>query len=320
MRKLIIRLVIGIVVLVIVGVILAWVFIDRIAKTAIEKGGSYALGVETTVRSVSVSPLSGRVGLEGLKVANPEGFSSPHLMESGTFELEARPGSLLSDTIEVRKFELDGLDVHLEQKAGGSNVTKVMENLEKLSGEPDETKEDEGGGTKVKVDRLLIRNVVAHVHLPGLAGGSLDLPPIKVPTIDLEGVTSDNADGLLLSELSGRIVTAVLAAIVKAGEGVIPTAFLNNLAGDVAAAGQALGSGAQALVEQVGGKVHGLVEEAGRLGEDLRAATTRAVGEGPGRLLEGAKKALGGAGKATTRRARGLLEGILGGGNDDEEE
>jgi len=285
--KWVLRITLGVVVLLIIAAVVVWLMIDSIAKTAIEEGGTYALGVETTVADVDVSILGGSVALDGLRIANPEGFQSEHLMKSGKFALEARTGSLFSDTIEVSKFELDGLDVNLEQKLDGSNITKVMENLKKLAGKSEETKQEEGPGKKIRVEVLTIRNVVAHVHVPALTGGTQKLLTINVPPIELKDVTDENAEGLLLSEFSGRLVAAVLAAVVEAGAGDIPAAFRANLSADIAGATKAMGDKAEAIVSQVGGQVTEMLDEGIRE-----------------------------AGEATTRRAGELLEGILGGDED----
>lgn len=315
MKKLIVRLLLVVVLLVVAAGVVGYVLIDVIAKAGVEEGGTYALGVQTNVDALNLSPFSGEMKMTGLKVANPEGFASPHLMHTGTFDLELVPGSLLGDTVEVRKFELDGLDVNIEQKVPQSNVSVILKNLERFADGGAPAEEKPAGETKVKVDRITVRNVVATFHLPAV--GPLQ---VKVPAIELTNVTSDEADGVVIRELVVRLVPAILAAVLEKAQGIVPPDVLGVLNGDVSALSKALGGRAEELVQ----KVHA----------DLGTA----LGQGAGKLLgtdansaaEGAKKAIGGAlegllpgkkdpntGKeGASKKASGLLDGLLGGKKD----
>ena len=274
MVKKLIRVVVVLVVLLILAVVVAWVMIDSIAKVGVEKGGSYALGVKTTLDDMSISLLRGRLAMDGLNVANPEGFKSDHLMHSGRFELAIDSGSLFSDSINVTKFELDGLDMNVEQKAGGSNVSKVIDNLKRL-GSPEE-KEKDSGGKKVKVDRIVIRNVKAHFHL--ISG--IKPVTVVVPEIVLTDVTSDNAAGVAVSQLAGRIVPAILASVLENGKGVVPADLLKGLNGELTGLAEAVAGQTGKLIEQVGGDLKDVV---GKEGEKVVKDVTKGVSD----LLKG---------------------------------
>ncbi|MDX1682749.1 MAG: hypothetical protein R3336_06495, partial [Phycisphaeraceae bacterium] len=58
-------------VLLVVGI---FIYIDSIAATAVERGGTYALGVDTRLADADVGIFAGEVTLDGLTVDNPEGF------------------------------------------------------------------------------------------------------------------------------------------------------------------------------------------------------------------------------------------------------
>ena len=254
------KIAVGVVIVIAAVLAVAWFYIDAIAKTAVERGATYALGVPTRVDSVRVSLLGGTVGMDGLTVGNPAGYQTAHLVKSGRFDLAVVPGSLMKDTIEVSRFELDGLDMNIEQKLGaGTNVSVILDNVKTPGGgkEPEPAKAE--GGTKVKVDRIVIRNVVAHVQvLP--VGGKASTLDVKVPEIVMTDVTGDNAQGIAVSELVRRLMPAILAAVVDKGKGILPDADLDKLSGDVASATQAIGQGAAKLVEKVGGQAGKLLE------------------------------------------------------------
>ena len=227
MKKLL-RVVAGLVVLVIVVLLVVVLRIDAIAKTGVEKGGTYALGVETSVDELSLSLLRGKLMMKGLKINNPPDFTSDHLMRSGRFDLELVPTSVLGETIELKKFELDGLDVNIEQKITGSNISTILENLKRFdTGEGEET-EAKTGGKKIKVDRIVIRNVVVHFHLlPELS--PTGPVTVEIPQIELTEVTSDNASGVVVGELVRKIIPAIIEAILKDSKGKVPTDFLSTL-------------------------------------------------------------------------------------------
>lgn len=286
MKKLIVRVLLAVIVLLIIAVVGVLLFIDPIARAGVEKGATYALGVDTTVKKLSLGLTSGKLTMDELRVANPVGFQSPHLMKSGRFDLELRPGSILEDTVELKKFELNGLDVHVDQKVKGSNVSVILDNLKRLGGEgKEQEKKEPAEGKKVKVDRIVVTNVVAHFHLLSdlHKGGPLT---VKVPRIELNDVTSDNADGVVVSELVARILPAVLAAVLHEAQGVVPSDFLAVLNGDLDGVTKALGG----EVEKLTGQVHKEFEkvlggEAGKILDPNRAAGD--VKKTVGGVLEG---------------------------------
>ncbi len=296
MKKLLVRLVLAVIVLVIVAGVIGYLYLDTIAKEAVQRGGTYAMGVDTTVDKVSLHPLDGQLQMTGLKVANPKGFNGVHLMQTGTFELGLVPSSLMDKTILLKKFELDGLDMYIDQKMPLSNIGVIMENLKKLAGGEKAKEEKPSEGKKVKVDLITIRNVVAHVKV--LVGPELT---IKVPEIQLKNVTGDNAVGVAMPELIARIVPAVLAAVLESGKGVLPADLMNNLQGSISAVTAQLGGQAQEMVKGVQGQV-------GNALKGIVPTDANAIGGTVGKLLGGAKDA-----NQPKIPSGELLNGLLGG-------
>lgn len=305
MRKLL-RLAVLLVILAVVVVAVGWYYIDALAKTGVERGATYALGVPTTAAGVKVGLLAGTVRIDGLTVANPEGFTTPHLMRAGRFDLAVRTGSLFSDTIEVSRFELDGLDLHIEQKLGASNISTVLDNIKAKAGEPAPEAGKEEAGKKVKADRIVVRNVTAHIQLLPVGGqaGTID---VEVPEIILENVTSDEAGGVAVAELTRRLIPAILTAVIGKARDVAPGANLDWLAGDVGATVNALGGRARDLVEQAG-------QGAGKVLENIFKLPGGQGGKEGGGLLDGIlkKKDEAGAGEGETG-GEGEKKGGLGG-------
>lgn len=308
MKKLLVRIILAVVVIVLVAAIVGYLWLDSIAKAAVERGGTYAMGVDTTVAKVSLQPFGGKMQMQGLKVANPKGFNGAHLIQTGTFDVELVPGSLMGDTVVLKKFELDGLDLYIDQQMPKSNISVIMDNLKKLGGdEPKDEKKSEG--KKVQVDIITIRNVVAHVKV--LAGKPLT---IKVPKIQMKNVTGDNAAGVALPELVGRIVPAVLAAVLESGKGVLPADLTKVLQGDVSAVAAQLGGQVEDMVKGVQGDIGKAL--GGVLPADANAVggqIQKTVGDTVGKLLGGGATDANQDANKPKVPGGGLLDGILGG-------
>ena len=278
-----------VVVVLVVALLVAWLMIDSIAKRAVERAGSQALGVDTRVDSVSLHLFRGEAIVSGIVISNPKGCETPHLMKTGNLEAAVDIGSLFTDTVVIRRFEIDGLDMNIEQpNLGATNVTTLLDNIKASGGSQTEEK---ASGKKFKVDRISVRNVVAHIQVLPI-GGKATVFDVKVPEIQMDNVTSDNASGVAMPELMRRLIPAILMAVVDKAKGIIPDADLNKLSGDITATTQALGQGATNLVNQASGQA---------------AKALEGLGVGTKKAGEDVKKSLGG------------LEGILGGKKKTEE-
>ena len=119
MRK-IIKPITILLVLLIILVVVPILYIDTIAKTAIERGAQYALGVDVTLGSADVGLLSGEFTLTDLKIANPDGFQSPHFLHLENGNTQVTLSSLGEDTVVLPTLTLTGIDMHLEKKGDKS--------------------------------------------------------------------------------------------------------------------------------------------------------------------------------------------------------
>ena len=257
MKKKLLKIGLIVVVLLVVAAIVVYLAIDSIAKTAVEKGGTYALGTKTTCDSVSIHFLSSEVNLNGLTVANPEGFKTDHFLKTGKLDVGVEPGTLTKDTIVVTRFELDGVDLNFEhgQVLGGlTNVQALLKNME--SSAPAEKKEEpKEGGKKIKVNKVVIKNIVAHVQVLPI-GGQASTLDVKIPELTLDNVSSDDAGGVVLPELMKRLVPAILTAVFEKGKGAISDPDFAKMGGDIDKTTKALGEsfqkGAEGLLKGTG--------------------------------------------------------------------
>lgn len=280
-------------VVVVIGIVLIVVVvlgtIDTLAKTAIEKGGTYATGVGTTVNSADISVFGGTFEMDGFKIDNPEGFTSPHFMGMADTRVALSIGSLAQDTIRLPELTLGGIDVYLEGTGSGANYNKILNNLKRFesedkggSGKPAD-KGKGGSGKSFVIDLVTIDGVTVNVAgIPGIAQTVGDVS-IDVPKIELKGVGSKD-DGMSLAEITDLIIKTVLSATIEAGGGILPADVLNELGSGLAGL-ESLGDLGITAIGDVGELAGEIGEEAGKAIED--------VAEGAGEVLDDAAKGIG---------------------------
>lgn len=252
--KIVLRLLLVLVLLLAVAGVAAVLGIDSIARTAIEKGGTYALGVETKLAKADIGLLQGTTELGGLSVANPPGFD-PTFLSLGRAELAVTLGSLRGDVIEVPVFALSDVSVLLQKREGKTNYGLILDNLEKFeSGEPPtgEEPKPKKEGKRFVIRKIEITNVSADIDLLP-AGGELTKAKVSIPSLTLENVgTADG--GASVGEIVSAVVKALLQATLEAGGKVVGPELLADLEGKLKSMGTEVidvGEGVKSELEKI---------------------------------------------------------------------
>ena len=307
MKKLLIGLVVVIILVLILGAV-GLAILDAKGADALGIAATSALGVETNVGDLSIDPLRGEVRVQELTVANPPGYSDEPALDLKDLDIDVTMGSLLSDTVELEHVVLDGLHVRIEQSADGSNFSTILDNVKRTESDdeqPDPEK-DPGGGKKFRVGKLAMRNISADVQFIAL-GGKMSMVTVEIDDIELDEVTSENAQGVLLSELSARIMPIITAAVMNKMLDVpgMSAELMDGLSGQLTDVTKLMGGdmkdkvlnvssdGLKNAIEGAGGfgKMLGDVSKGdtdGKLGEDIGKAA-KDVGGAIGNLLGGKK-------------------------------
>lgn len=260
--KLGLRILLAVLALVVIGVVVALLFIDSIAARAIEKSGTYALGVPTEVDSADIGLFSGEFGLDGLRVANPPGFARPDFLTLGRARLEVSLASLASDRVTVPLIALEEISLDLERTKQGTNYGAILENLERFeSGEAPEP-EGEAGPKTFLIERIVLRQVRADVDLIPI-GGEATRVALTIPEIVVEDLDSD---GMTAAEICALVVKTLLQAAIEAGGGILPEDLLRDLRGRLdeleAVASEKVVEEVTGALEDVGKQLGGKAEEA----------------------------------------------------------
>ncbi len=274
MKKLL-RIVVALVLLLALGLGIGVFFLDQAVVAAVEKGGTYALGVETKLGGADIGLSS--FGLEELSIANPPGFSGEHFVALGNARLEVKTGSILSDQIVAPLFELRGVSVDLDRGKGGTNYGVILKNLERFeSKEPAGGQEQTGSGKTVLVEKLRIYDVTARVNLLGAAPITVKIPEIAVDDLDTSGMTA--------AQIASLLVKTLLTSVMKAGAGILPDDFLKDLGGQLQNVGAVALQITGAVMQEVTGEIEKATEGLGDTGKQ--------IGEAAGKTLEKAGESL----------------------------
>lgn len=304
--KILLKLVVVIVVLVLIAVGGLFFYVDAIAKTAIERGGSTALGVPTTVSSTDVGILDGKFSLSGLRVANPPGYDAPDFLRMGGGDVSVSFGSLREDTVRLPTLNLNNLDLSLERTGEGANYDVILANLKRFESADEKPATATDGGKKFIINEIVIRNINVAVDVLPI-GGDLTRVNVPIEEIRLQDVGSDSDTGVIMGELTSIILKAVFASIVQFGGDLLPTDLLQDL-----------GSGLEQLQDLGALGVDVLAGAGGQL-QNVTGELGAAVGNIQKGVVEGAAKQAEGALDEVGKAAEGALKGIgdlLGGDKD----
>lgn len=171
---------------------------------AIEHQASAALGVKVTVNSVNLQLLSGAFAIGGLNIANPPGFTSPHLLHMGSIEGKVQLSSLTQNLLQIDTIRLDHISLYYEIGAGGNNLAVLQKSLKKNATLP--AAEEKTAARHWQIALLQIQNVsvVPNVKIGGESIGQR----IALADMELRDIGSDKA-GIGNAELANIILGTI---------------------------------------------------------------------------------------------------------------
>ncbi len=192
--------------------------LDSFARHSVQSGATFALEVPAAVDSMSIELAQGRLALDGLVIANPSGFRSPHLMRLDHLDSQLEPATLVAGTMVLTEFRIKGLEINIEQSLAGLNTDRVLASLKRLS-QPSGPARD---GKKIRLDRVVLEGIRANYYALGA-----DRPRvINVPPLELTDVAGGK--GQTISVIVARIMPAVIAATLRQEQARILPAWLQS--------------------------------------------------------------------------------------------
>ena len=210
-----IALVVGALVLV-VGIGLAVVLgqLGRLIEKGVESGGPPVTGTDVSLGSARVSIFSGEGSLNGLRIANPKGFSDNDAFNLGRVAIAIDPKSVTSDVVHIRSIVIDGPQLLAEfDEAGHSNLGAILDHVKKVAGGGGSGSSGGGGSggqKRLMIDEFRFENAQARALAPAFKlDKTLKLKPLVLKNLG-------GRSGATASEIVQQVMRPIVDNTVKA--------------------------------------------------------------------------------------------------------
>ena len=296
--KWIVLAVLGVLVVAIVGVV---IFLDSIVRSAVERGTSQSLALNTTLGDADVGLLSGNVSLGDLEIANPEGFTAPKMLTLGEVSVDTSYGKVFGEPTTVDALVIEKPKLVLEFKGTKSNLKTVADNLASSGGDqPTKPADPNAKPLKMIIDSLRVTGAQVEVISDIAALGTPYI--IDIPAIEMSGI--GNADGNRNGEEAGKIVSQIITRLTIEAQksGKMPPQLAAILNGDL-----------DAMIKNIGGRFEAqasqLKAQAMQQVDALKGQAEQKVGEAKEEAEKQIEKIQGEIGDKVGDKLGGILGG-----------
>jgi uncharacterized protein involved in outer membrane biogenesis len=244
-KKILLGVGIGLLVLIVIAVMAVGLFLGKIVKAGMETVGPKITQTTLTVDSVDVSMLTGSAKVKNLVIGNPEGFKAPNAISIGLAAVSVSPMSVLSDKIVVKSVRIESLEITFEGNPfGANNLTKIQNNVNTAAAnfqsplstnQPPKTAAPAKPGAKLEVDDFLITGAKVNIG----TGATLPLPDIHLTDL------GKGPEGITAADLTKQVLSEVISATIKA-----VGSDAANIGKD---AGKTVGAGVDKITSGLGG-------------------------------------------------------------------
>ena len=185
--------------------------LDALVAKVIEKNGGGVTRTDVRVSGVKIALRDGRGTIEGLTVANPDGYRASHAftLEDITIAIDLK--SLRRDPVVIDEIRIKAPVVHAEFTATGSlNLDELKKRIEEYAARSGG--EDDGPEKRIRIMRFVFEKGSVEVDLSAL---DLEKRTVVLPAIDLSdiggptGATPDGIAKTVLSAVAGRAASEV---------------------------------------------------------------------------------------------------------------
>ncbi len=198
--------------------------IDWLVKSSIEHYGSAVTKTSVRVSSVSIKLLQGSGAIDGLTVANPQGFLQPYILSLDSISVRIEPRSVASPVVVIDNVRIFRPRVAYEvNNARVSNVDALKKNMESSSeprqpGRTPEGKPTAGKEKRLRIRKLVIENASVDVHVAGLGGKTQTVTLHRIEMTDIggrAGATPEQVAKQVLYAIAGEVTNEVAQAGAK---------------------------------------------------------------------------------------------------------
>ncbi len=183
--------------------------LDPLAAALLKRRAQDALGLAVDVEGVSVGLFRSQSIVHGLRIHNPDGFSKTPFFELKRLDLPMSLWGLAQRPLELEAVRAQGVVLTYEQTPAGSNVGRVLQILE-------ERRAMRGEGRRYRIQRLDLEHIEFQARFEPWPNDR-PLARVGVATLGLSEVGTDTSAGILLGEIAGILVRAVLGTAMRRG-------------------------------------------------------------------------------------------------------
>jgi len=244
MKKKLLSLAAGVVVVAAVVVIGLTFFLGSLVKAGVSRFGPAITKTQVTLAGASLSPLTGGGTITGLFIGNPPGWHSDKAVYLGRLHLSVVPTSLLGDHIVIREIDIDQPEFVYETKVFSSNLRDLLKNIETSTGGGEGStptaQSRSGKPLKFEVRRFVLRNGKVTIGT-GPAAVTVPLPALTLTDLGTGegGITANQLAAAVMGRVLNHVLTTAAAALTNVGK-TAGAAATNAAAGAATKAGDEL--------------------------------------------------------------------------------
>ncbi|HEY2927408.1 MAG TPA: hypothetical protein VGJ65_11105 [Albitalea sp.] len=190
--------------------------LDSVVRRGISHYGGQMTQARVSVDAVEIRSTDGVGTIRGLVVGNPSGFRTPHALKVGVIEVALNLHTLPDSVVVIKRIVIDAPDVIYEKGDTLTNFDALMRNITQAvspSSSSPTSDSESGGGRRLIVDELIIRNARAQASAAALAGRTVSarLPDIVLRDLGRQqgGLTPAQLGQIVARAISQRLVVSL---------------------------------------------------------------------------------------------------------------
>lgn len=179
--------------------------LNSIVEAAIEKYGSETIQTAVRVDSVDIELTAGKASIQGLTIANPDGFSAPHAFSLDRISVDIDLGSVGRQPVVINDVAVHAPEVFYEiNKDNKDNISLLRGNLGRTDAED---KADASDPTTLLIRRIAFEDMTLHADvIPLERSYDVEVPSIRMSQLGApDGATPPRIARQVLNELLDRV-------------------------------------------------------------------------------------------------------------------
>ncbi len=224
---------ISLIAIVIIALVVISINLDTIARKGIVSAMSYILQVDVKLEKVDLKPLSGKCRLEKLVIGNTADYKTPECFSADVIDVSLDIKSFRTDEPIINKIYIKDPRITLEQGLTGSNITAIIDNADRFSGdkktEEPEEKKDDAAQKYVRIDEIVVEGAKVSLSAPLLQGNALTIP---LPTITMNDI-GGKKEKVTIAQSIKIFFTEIIKSVASVGDGLIPDELGKQIKGSL---------------------------------------------------------------------------------------